>query len=200
MTGIEKITGRIAADAQAEADAILAGAQAQADEITARCQAQADKAAEELLARGRAAAADREERLVSSAEMQARQLALKARQETLDEAFSLALERLRALPEEEKTDLLARLAAKASATGREQVILDGADRDACGAQVVSRANALLGAQGALALSPAAGRFRGGLVLSDGEVEVNCTFETLVRLARSQMAGDVARVLFDETRS
>ena len=36
MNGIEKITQRIAADAQQEADAILAQAQAEADAVTAR--------------------------------------------------------------------------------------------------------------------------------------------------------------------
>lgn len=200
MTGIEKITGRIAADAQAEAQAILAEAQARADEIAARYQAEADKAAGEILAKGRANAADREERLASSAEMQSRQLSLKARQEMLDEAFDLALEKLQTLPVRERTGLLAKLAAGASTTGREQVILDRADLAGIGAQVVEQANGLLGAKGKLTLSPVAGGFRGGLVLSDGEVEVNCTFETLVRLARSRMAGDVAKVLFDETLS
>lgn len=200
MTGIEKITGRIAADAQAEAQAILADAQARADEIAARYQAEADKAAEEILAKGRANAADREERLASSAEMQSRQLSLKARQEMLDEAFDLALEKLQTLPVREKTSLLAKLAASASTSGREQVILGQVDLAGVGAQVVEQANALLGAKGKLTLSPIAGRFQGGLVLSDGEVEVNCTFETLVRLARSQMAGDVAKVLFDEALS
>ena len=34
------------------------------------------------------------------------------------------------------------------------------------------------------------------VLVDGDVEVNCAFETLVRLQREKLERDVARVLFD----
>ena len=38
--------------------------------------------------------------------------------------------------------------------------------------------------------------RGGLILSDGDVEVNCAFETLVRLQRGELDRQVAKVLFD----
>lgn len=37
--------------------------------------------------------------------------------------------------------------------------------------------------------------RGGFILSDGAIEVNCSFETLVRLQRGVIAGEVANVLF-----
>lgn len=195
MTGIEKITGRIQADSEAEVQAILAEAQSQADAVTARYQAQAEQVSRELLNRGKANAADREERLGSAAGMQARQLTLKARQEMLDAAFDLALEKLNSLPEDKEVALLAKLAASASSTGHEQVQLGKADSARIGAKVVKAANGLLGSKGQLTLSPKAGAFQGGLVLSDGEVEVNCTYGTLVRLARSQMAGDVAKVLF-----
>ena len=37
--------------------------------------------------------------------------------------------------------------------------------------------------------------QGGFILSDGVVEVNCTFETLVRLQRNTLSTQVADVLF-----
>ena len=46
MDGIEKITGRIAADTEAEIASIQAEARRQADEITARYEAQAKREAE----------------------------------------------------------------------------------------------------------------------------------------------------------
>ncbi|MCD8368708.1 MAG: V-type ATP synthase subunit E [Clostridiales bacterium] len=200
MTGIEKITQRIDADAQAEVNAILSRAQEQADATAQRYQAEADKVSAEVLAKGEADAREREERLCSAAEMRSKQLLLKTRQEMLDEAFRLALEQLQSLPPAEMTELLAKLAAQASSSGTEQVVLDEATRVQCGPQVVARANELLGGRGRLSLAPEAGRFQGGLVLSDGGVEVNCAFPTLVRLARNQTAGEVAKVLFDETPS
>ena len=37
--------------------------------------------------------------------------------------------------------------------------------------------------------------RGGFVMVDEDVEVNCTFETLVRLEREKLEREVANVLF-----
>ena len=36
---------------------------------------------------------------------------------------------------------------------------------------------------------------GGLILRDGQVEVNCAFETQLRLLRESLAGQVAQILF-----
>ena len=66
MDGIEKITGRIAADTEAEIASIQAEARRQADEITARYEAQAKREAEEIAARGRRSAEERQAALVLS--------------------------------------------------------------------------------------------------------------------------------------
>lgn len=192
MTGIEKITGRINADAQAEIDAVLAQAQAQADEIKAKYDAQAKKEYQELLTRGKSAAAERESHLNSGAQMEARKMLLAAKQEMLDKAFAEAEKQLCALPDKEMTALLVKLAKQASSTGKEEVILAKGVAKRIGKNVVAEANKS-GLN--LTLSQQEGSFAGGLLLNDGAVEVNCTFETLVRLARGEMAGQVAKVLF-----
>ena len=198
MNGIEKITQRIAADAQQEADAILTQAQAEANAVTARYQSQAQQQTDDILAKGKIQAEERRSRLVSAAEMERRHELLSVKQEVLDKAFALALDKLRSLPEEEYIDLLANLAVKASSTGSEQIILSKTDRARYGVKAATKANKLLaqaGRTGKLTLSQEARDFQGGLLLADGDVEVNCTFETLVRLARGSVSGDVAKVLF-----
>ena len=189
MDGIEKITGRIAADTEAEIASIQAEARRQADEITARYEAQAKREAEEIAARGRRSAEERQARLASVAQLDARKLELAAKQEMLAKAYDRAMERLTSLPDGEYVGLLAGLAAEASSTGREEVILSQKDRARYGKQVVTQAN------GHLTLSVQTRPIRGGLILSDGDVEVNCTFETLVRLLRGEMDRTVVEVLF-----
>lgn len=193
MTGIEKITGRINSDAQAEIDATLAQAQAQADEITAKYQAQAEQEYADLTAKGKNAAAEREANLGSGAQMEARKLILAAKQEMLDKAFDGALKKLCSLPDDEMTALLAKLAVRASTTGKEEIILSSGDAKRLGKAAVAKANKDGGLN--LTLSKRTGSFEGGLLLSDGDVEVNCTFDTLVRLTRGEIAGEVAQVLF-----
>ena len=194
MNGIEKIIDRISGDAQAEIDAVLAQARDEAAEITAKYEAQAKAEADEILKRGAAAAAEREERLASMAQMEGRKAELAAKQEVIEEAFALALSKLQALPEDKYVELLAGLAAKASATGKEKLIFSARDRDTVGKKVVDAASALV-AGGAFVLSDETRAINGGFVLSDGAVEVNCSFETLVRLQKAEITGEVSRVLF-----
>lgn len=198
MTGIENITGRIQADAQAEIDRIDADARAQADKITAAYAARAERECADILERGEKSAAERGDRLVSAAQMEARQMNLAAKQEVLDQAFALALDKLLAMPASDYAALLARLAVSAARTGKEEIILNSSDREKLGEQVVSEANALLvkdGRTGALVLSKQTQPLKGGLLLSDGAVEVNCALETLVRLSRAEMTGEVSKLLF-----
>ena len=228
MNGIEKITQRMEDDAQREINEVLNAARAQADELTRRSREQADKESAAIVARGESAAAEREKRLESMAEMESRKLVLAAKQEVLDEAFTMALEKLCTLPDEEYIELLAALAVKAARTGREKVIFSQKDRNRVGKAVVTKANdalarkvapklpgdltdtragaildkvvtgasAILAGTGMLTLAEETRPIKGGIILSDGDVETNCTFETLVRLQRENISGEVAKVLFD----
>lgn len=197
MQGIENITGRIQADAQAEIDRIQADAQAEADKIRAGYAARADREAADILARGERSAQERSSRLVSAAQMESRKLTLAAKQVMLDRAFDLALDKLLSLPEAEYVALLAGLAVHAG-EGDEAIILNAADREKFGAQVVAQANLAMtqaGKTGSFTLSDQSRPIRGGLLLSDGAVEVNCALETLVRLQRGELTGEVSKLLF-----
>ena len=49
----------------------------------------------------------------------------------------------------------------------------------------------------LAVSEETRDISGGFILKDGRIEVNCTFDALVRAEREQTAGEVAKLLFPE---
>ena len=228
MDGIEKITAKIAADTQAEIDALTAQAKAEADEITAAAKAQADAVTAELAAKGKQAAAEREERMASVAQLDARRAMLAAKQDTLTRAFDKALEKLCSMDDEAYTNLLANMLVKASRTGKEQVAFSQKDRTRVGKAAVTKANEMLAkavapklpgelaeskvgafvdkvvtgvsaiAQGTamLTLAEENRNIKGGFILIDGKVETNCAFETLVRLEKNNMAGEVAKFLFE----
>ena len=193
MNGIEKITQRITADAQAEIDRVLGAAKEEAARITARMTAEADAVAAELAAKNEKSAAEHEERLVSAAQMEARKVQLAAKQEMLEKAYECALEKLCAMPAEQYVAVLANLMVKASSTGTEAVIFSAEDREKVGKAAVEKANAVSGKQ--MVLSDETLPIKGGFILKDQNVEVNCTFETLVRLQKAETAGAVAKKLF-----
>ena len=143
MNGIEKITQMIQSEAQTEIDGVLSAAREEAARITARYEAQAQAETAELTAKNEKAAAEREERLISVAQMEARKVTLAAKQEMVEKAYVLALEKLCALPDDQDTEILAALLVKASSTGREEVILSPEDRKRVGKAAVVKANEIL---------------------------------------------------------
>ena len=193
MNGIEKITKRIEAQAQAEIDRILAEAKERADEIHAQAEAQAEAERAALTARNEKVAAEREERLVGAAQMEAKKVVLAARQEQLEKAYAKALETLCSMPDEQYTKTLAALLEQAAPDGKGSVIFAPDVKERIGAATVALANEKL--KGSLTLAEETRPMQGGFILSKGNVEVNCTFETLVRLQKAETAGAVLKKLF-----
>ena len=67
------------------------------------------------------------------------------------------------------------------------------------AKAVKAANELIakrGLDGCLTLSDETRPMTGGLILKQGDIEVNCTVDTLLDLSRSELAARVAEVLFE----
>lgn len=194
MNGIERITARIESDGKAEAERILSEARSEAARIAARYEAEAESIRTELAERSEKAAAARKERLIGAAQMEGRTLQLAAKQTMVDRAYAAALEKLQSLSEKEYTALLATLLRRASVSGGGEVVVSPEGIRA-GRRAVEKANAA-GSDLRLAEEP---RPMGcGFILREGHTEVNCAFDTLVRLQREQTAGTVAKMLF-ETR-
>lgn len=194
MNGIERITARIEADGQAEIDRILTEARAGAAQITARYREAAETVRAELAAKNEKAAAQRKERLINAAQMEGRKLQLAAKQTVVERAYDRALEKLQNMPEGQYVRLLAALLQEASASGGGEVIFSPQDRETAGKKAVEKANA---ADGSLRIADETRPISRGFILREGQTEVNCTFETLVRLQKEEAAGAVAKKLFGE---
>lgn len=194
MNGIESILQRLCADAQAETDAILEKARQEAAAVTARYQAQADQEAAALAARNAQTAAEREKRLVSAAQMEARKTLLSGRQALMEEAYAQALCKLQDLPQGVYAELLTALLVQAAPEGRGAVCFSPRDRAQVGQAVVDAANERL--CGSLTLSEETADIPGGLLLRCGRVEVNCALDTLLRQQKAETVGEAAHRLFD----
>lgn len=196
MNGIEKITARITAEAQAIADADLAAGEKQAASIREKYEQKAQAEFETLLNQGVADNEQSIQRQNRTDTLEAKKSVLGMKQELIAAAYALAKEKLLNMPEDQYVAFLAKQAADAALTGTEEVILNGKDRAAVGEKVVAAANALLGGKGQLVLSEAVRGFAGGLVLKQGDIEVNCTIDTLVELSHSDLDAQVAGILFN----
>ena len=199
MKGIDKITSRIIADAEAECRDV----KRESDERCAAVRAENEKRAQDeywrLVREGVKDTEQRVQRMDRTARLEAKKSVLNMKQEAVSRAFDLAKDKIAELPERDYVAFLAREAAEAAITGQEEVIFCERDRKSVGAKAVKAANELLAAKGMpglLTLSDATRDMAGGLMLKQGDIEVNCTVDTLLDLTRDELAARVADVLLE----
>ena len=192
MNGIDKVAARIVSDAQQEAAALKAETEARARELKENADRHAAELRQSLLAKADEEAEKQYALLVASDETEARKETLRVKQDLLSEAFDRAVLYLRNMDDDRYIKLLAALARKASETGTEEIILNPEDRAKYGSALM---DALKSDGMKLTLSEETRPIVGGLILSQGRIEVNCALDTLADLHRSELAGEAARILF-----
>lgn len=199
MNGIDKIIERILQKAEQESGQILSEASAEAGNVYDSLKARGDLEAAEIVSRGKEQAERYIERAKSAAARDASRMLLQTKQLLIDNAFHRARELLIGLPEDEYTDLLASLASKAITSGDEQLILGRSDMSRA-ELIKDKVNKLASGRGLpahITVMPQPGSFEGGLIVRKGNVDTNCTFDTIIRTLRESMTGEVASVLFGQ---
>ena len=221
MTGLEKVTGKIIADAEADARVILDRAEAECaavkEKYAAATEAELEKLREEndrecqsLIIRAR-----------SSAAMAKRNALLEARAALLDEAYALAERQIKNMNPEQYLDLLQKMlrsALKNQLAGEEEsmrlygediapaayeVILNSRDRDAYGETLLPAFKTGYGARlpetahAKLRLAAETAPIDGGIILRCGPVETNCSLSMLMTANRRETEARVSRILFGD---
>ncbi|MBQ7334978.1 MAG: V-type ATP synthase subunit E [Clostridia bacterium] len=222
INGLEKITDKILAEAQARADRILADAQAECDRISADYAARAEEIRTRLSEEAERVGMDHVSRTKSAVATNKRNLLLQTRSELIDGVFDEALTGVLRLSTEQYTELLIGLLSAAmmeqleaehtsrTLYGEEdamepekyEVLLNQRDRDRCGRAVVEGVQKKLGGKvsaeklAKLTLGGKAVAIDGGLILRCGDIEANCSLSLLFAQLREELEADVSHALFD----
>lgn len=198
MNGIEKITAKLESEARAEIEAINAETAAKCEEIKKEYEKKAQDEYWKRVQDGTKSVENRVERLASAADMEAKKSVLAFKQEMVSKAFDRAVQNISEMPREEYIAFLAGQTAKAASTGTEELIFNARDRKEFGADAAKAANVLLkkkGLAGGLTVSDETREIPGGLIVKQGDIEVNCSVDILVQLYRNELASQVAEILF-----
>ena len=198
MNGIERLTARIQAEAEAENAATLESAQRQAEEILEKYRQSAEEEFARLMEEAEKTASSQKEQLISAARLEAGKQLLITKQEQLQLAFEKAAEKLRGMSGDSYAELLTRLVVSASRTGKESILLNAADRERYGEKVTADANRALKAKhrpAKLTLADDVRDIDGGAVLKEGNIEVNCSLASLIETKREELSVETARILF-----
>ncbi len=194
----EKITAKILADAQAEAQKIREEAQKRAKEIISRAKKEVGQITEEAQKEAQAQAVEEKKRVLSRAEMEVKRGSLKEKQVLIGKVFELALQRVEGMKGGEYSKLMEDLLLKAVEDGDEEVIISEETKGKLGGGFLERVNQRLrtgGKKGGLSLAEENRQIGSGFILRKGKKEVNCSFESLLGSKREELEGEVARILF-----
>lgn len=200
MAGVEKLKERILEEARLQAQNNIKRAEEQASEIYKAAREEADIKSRAIIEKAQNDALERKKRIMSYAALEARKQRLKAKQEMVDEAFEKALDRLKSLSQKEYMGILADMIVKSVGDGGQEVILSQKDREAMGASLVETVNKKLeekGVPGRVRLSDETRELGGGFILKAGNVEMNNSFEAVIRMQRERLEAEVVQVLFGE---
>ncbi len=193
----QTILEKIGSDGRQAAAALLKEAREKAEALRASSEAKIVKMREETLAGAKAEAAALEVRMQRMADLEDRKQLLAQKRGLMDEAFAMALEKLKQLTPKQMEDFfLSQLLLSAKGT---ETLLAGALCDGWYAPAFAdRANAALKAAGKPGmLKTAPGRREGatGVILMDEGMEINCTLEALLSSKRLEMEAQVASILY-----
>ena len=200
MNGIEKITEKIIGDARLESDDIAAKAGEEALAILDEMEKAAAERVNAIVEGARTSAEAVKLRAKGASDLEIRKAVLSTKQEMIDKAFSLALEKLLALKEEQYIAVISKIALSGVLTGTEEVVMSAAEGKKYGKKLVDEINQKLKADNrtaSLSLSKESRDISGGLVLKNGDIETNCTFGAVLGQIRPEMTGSVAAGLFSE---
>jgi V/A-type H+-transporting ATPase subunit E len=190
---IDNITSKILSDAQNNADSTLMNAENTKQEIIAKAKSEAETIIKTEAERAEKDAVDLKNRRVSAAELQGRKMLLSAKQEAIKKSFDKAIEKLKAMPEDEYLNFIAQEILKIP-NCEGSIVLNAKDRENIGERLVKTVNEKLGAE-KVVLSKNTVKASGGFVLKRGSVEINSTFETLLDSMKDELTGEIANALF-----
>ena len=197
MSNLNNITSKIIKDAEEKRDEILNAAQVESDSIIAKETKKAKNLEVELIEKAKIEAKARENRVISNARLKVRNNELKAKQDMISKVFEKAVERLNSLSTLEYKEYILRALDSLDLEGTEILIINKKDEDVINNKfLLDLNNKLIGLKKGKISILTNGNFDRGFILDRNGIQINNTFESLVKSLRSELELEVTKVLFN----
>ncbi len=195
---LNKIIEKINKDADTEAQHIIGQGQLEANEYMKRSLAELESHCGKLLAEGNAQAQQQKKQHIQIAALDARKQILKEKQALIAKVFSQALEKLINMDDAAYSSVISNMLVNYPLTGDEEIITSAAGKKRLGDNFIKRLNNYLiskGKTGNCKWSNEHRELKGGFVIRRGKVEVNCSFEALIKSKQDDLEQEIALILF-----
>lgn len=198
MAGIEKIKEQILQDCESTVNSILEEAKKQAETIINKAEFQANEKAESIRKKAVNDSLEKVRIANSMVELEMRKSKLLTKQNIIDEVFNKVLDRLGSLDDAEYEKLIFSMLLNSIETGDEEVVLSSNRKSKISEGFINNINQSLvsaGKKGNVKLSDKTADIIGGFILKSQGIEINNSFEALIRLNRDEIEPKVAQILF-----
>jgi V/A-type H+-transporting ATPase subunit E len=198
--GVEKVTRKIAADADARSEEILTEARRRSEEILARARDEISRMEEETERLAGIVEREETERHIALATLENRKAVLREKRTLIERAFEQALEQLASRDKKAYQRMIRNILLQVVESGDEEVIISDHDRSRLDDAFLRDLNATLakkGRNGALTIPREAAPIRGGFLLRSGRLGIDCSLDALLDTAREELEIEVSRLLFGE---
>ena len=195
MSNLSNLTSKILKDAEDKKAVILADAENEKNKILSKKQDEASAVEKTMLEKAEREAASRKDRIISGAELHARNEKLEAKQKVIKEVFETSVKELSNCSSEDLKGFVKEVILNSGIEGEQNLILNADGKKAIDEAFVSEINKELGKKAVIKLSDETGKFEGGFILEQNGIEINNTFEALVSSLKDDLSLEVARVLF-----
>lgn len=198
MAGAEKLLEKILGEAQLQIEENLKQAKEEAAGIINSAHKEADKRKTEILKKAEVDASDLRKRMLAISGLEIRKKVLRTKQDVVEEAFSKALIKLNSMSKEAYEGAIAGMIVSLAKTGDEEIILSKTDKN-FSPDFLNKVNSMLiskGMLGSLRISDEARDFNGGFILKAGDIEINNTFDALLKMKHDELEFEVVKILLD----
>lgn len=200
--GIEKIKDKILADARELCDKILEDARREAQSIIGNAEKEAFQKVTIMTENAKEEALLIKKRIAAVSELENKKKALKNRQDMVEEAFSMALDRIASLPNDKYRKFFEDMLVNSVEEGEGILVINKKDKERFGASFAGEINQKLnqlGKKSKIVVAQEELNSKGGFILRYGDMEINCTLEVILNIARPAIESEVAGILFGENR-
>lgn len=194
MAGLEKIIERIQKNSEINCDSILQDARQQAETIRAASKTQTDADIEKISAESKRKAKEIVDSAVSGSELEEKKEILSTKVEIINNVIDQVSETLKNLPDEKYFDALYKLAAKYARPEEGVMVLSQKDLNRLPTDFEKKLNSQL-KEGSIRVSQEPRDLDSGFVLSYGGIEINCSFEALIKESEDDIKDELSRILF-----
>ncbi len=194
MSGIDRINKKILNQAELQAKNRISYAEEEADKALKSLEKRFERTLEHEMKKAEDLGKETAARIIANARLEGRKKKLEARQDTINQVFDRVAAEMAGLPAEKYIDFLCNLAVPVLDDNENSIILSEKDKGKIGEEIV-KAIASKAPGKKVSLSDETVKTAGGLIVKSGDIQINLTLESILRLEREKLESDVVKILF-----